>query len=70
MNFAQRNTCNQCNEPKSEDSHSSGGDFQVRGYSGERDYRGHEGRGGDRSWGDYGGNKSSGVMAKSDLVVE
>ena len=58
MNFARRNSCNQCNEPRPEDSRPSGGDFRGRGYGGERGYRGRGGRGGDR--GGYGGDRSGG----------
>uniref|UniRef100_A0A8C9L934 TATA-box binding protein associated factor 15 n=1 Tax=Pavo cristatus TaxID=9049 RepID=A0A8C9L934_PAVCR len=55
MNFARRNSCNQCGEPRPEDSRPSGGDFRGRGgYGGERGYRGRGGRGGDRGGG-YGG---------------
>ncbi|XP_064379443.1 TATA-binding protein-associated factor 2N isoform X1 [Dromaius novaehollandiae] len=54
MNFARRNSCNQCGEPRPEDSRPSG-DFRGRGgYGGERGYRGRGGRGGDRGGG-YGG---------------
>ncbi|XP_067393894.1 TATA-binding protein-associated factor 2N isoform X2 [Emydura macquarii macquarii] len=35
MNFARRNSCNQCNEPRPEDSRPSGGDFRGRGGFGE-----------------------------------
>ncbi|XP_074930165.1 TATA-binding protein-associated factor 2N isoform X5 [Chelonoidis abingdonii] len=55
MNFARRNSCNQCNEPRPEDSRPSGGDFRGRGgFGGERGYRGRGSRGGDRGGG-YGG---------------
>uniref|UniRef100_A0A674K8N8 TATA-box binding protein associated factor 15 n=1 Tax=Terrapene triunguis TaxID=2587831 RepID=A0A674K8N8_9SAUR len=55
MNFARRNSCNQCNEPRPEDSRPSGGDFRGRGgFGGERGYRGRSSRGGDRGGG-YGG---------------
>ncbi|XP_074869892.1 TATA-binding protein-associated factor 2N isoform X2 [Carettochelys insculpta] len=55
MNFARRNFCNQCNEPRPEDSRPSGGDFRGRGgFGGERGYRGRGSRGGDRGGG-YGG---------------
>ncbi|XP_017684431.1 PREDICTED: TATA-binding protein-associated factor 2N isoform X3 [Lepidothrix coronata] len=54
MNFARRNSCNQCGEPRPEDSRPPG-DFRGRGgYGGERGYRGRGGRGGDRGGG-YGG---------------
>uniref|UniRef100_A0A8C3S8P1 TATA-box binding protein associated factor 15 n=1 Tax=Chelydra serpentina TaxID=8475 RepID=A0A8C3S8P1_CHESE len=54
MNFARRNSCNQCNEPRPEDSRPSG-DFRGRGgFGGERGYRGRGSRGGDRGGG-YGG---------------
>uniref|UniRef100_A0A8C4WR71 TATA-box binding protein associated factor 15 n=1 Tax=Gopherus evgoodei TaxID=1825980 RepID=A0A8C4WR71_9SAUR len=55
MNFARRSSCNQCNEPRPEDSRPSGGDFRGRGgFGGERGYRGRGSRGGDRGGG-YGG---------------
>ncbi|CAJ0930361.1 unnamed protein product [Ranitomeya imitator] len=56
MNFARRDSCNQCSEPRPEDSRQDrgrggyGGD--RGGYGGDRGYRG-RGRGGDR--GGYGG---------------
>ncbi|XP_006037407.1 TATA-binding protein-associated factor 2N isoform X3 [Alligator sinensis] len=54
MNFARRNSCNQCNEPRPEDSRPSG-DFRGRGgFGAERGYRGRGGRGSDRGSG-YGG---------------
>nr|XP_056720825.1 TATA-binding protein-associated factor 2N [Euleptes europaea] len=47
MNFARRNSCNQCNEPRPEDSRPAGGDFRGRGgFGGDRGFRGRGGRGG------------------------
>ncbi|XP_044142072.1 TATA-binding protein-associated factor 2N-like isoform X2 [Bufo gargarizans] len=51
VNFARRDSCNQCSEPRPEDSRPSG-DRGRGGYGGDRGYRG-RGRGGDR--GGYGG---------------
>ncbi|KAG8587757.1 hypothetical protein GDO81_005774 [Engystomops pustulosus] len=51
VNFARRDSCNQCSEPRPEDSRQSG-DRGRGGYGGDRGYRG-RGRGGDR--GGYGG---------------
>ncbi|XP_063810053.1 TATA-binding protein-associated factor 2N-like isoform X3 [Pseudophryne corroboree] len=51
VNFARRDSCNQCSEPRPEDSRQSG-DRGRGGYGGERGFRG-RGRGGDR--GGYGG---------------
>uniref|UniRef100_A0A2K6MUQ5 TATA-box binding protein associated factor 15 n=2 Tax=Rhinopithecus TaxID=542827 RepID=A0A2K6MUQ5_RHIBE len=67
MNFARRNSCNQCNEPRPEDSRPSGGDFRGRGYGGERGYRGRGGRGGDR--GGYGGDRTGGAMEETVVVA-
>ncbi|CAH2222538.1 TATA-binding -associated factor 2N isoform X1 [Pelobates cultripes] len=50
VNFARRDSCNQCSEPRPEDSR--GGDRGRGGYGGDRGFRG-RGRGGDR--GGYGG---------------
>uniref|UniRef100_A0A286Y2Y8 TATA-box binding protein associated factor 15 n=1 Tax=Cavia porcellus TaxID=10141 RepID=A0A286Y2Y8_CAVPO len=63
MNFARRNSCNQCNEPRPEDSRPSG-DFRGRGYSGERGYRGRGGRGGDR--GGDGGDRKEVAMEETE----
>ncbi|XP_075051243.1 TATA-binding protein-associated factor 2N isoform X2 [Mixophyes fleayi] len=51
VNFARRDSCNQCSEPRPEDSRQSG-DRGRGGYGGDRGFRG-RGRGGDR--GGYGG---------------
>uniref|UniRef100_A0A8C6WAF7 TATA-binding protein-associated factor 2N n=1 Tax=Nannospalax galili TaxID=1026970 RepID=A0A8C6WAF7_NANGA len=59
MNFAGRNSCNQCSESRPEDAHPSGGDFRGR----ERGYRGRGGRGG------YGGDRSGAAMEEETVVV-
>ncbi|XP_034995378.1 TATA-binding protein-associated factor 2N isoform X4 [Zootoca vivipara] len=46
MNFARRNSCNQCDEPRPDDGHPSGGDFRGRGgFGGDRGFRGRRGGG-------------------------
>ncbi|XP_069471026.1 TATA-binding protein-associated factor 2N-like isoform X2 [Ambystoma mexicanum] len=53
VNFARRNSCNQCDEPRPDDGRPSG-DRGRGGYGGDRGFRGRGGRGGDRGGG-YGG---------------
>ncbi|XP_030041518.1 TATA-binding protein-associated factor 2N isoform X1 [Microcaecilia unicolor] len=60
MNFARRNTCNQCDEPRPEDAHSDRG-----GRGGYGGYRGRGGRGGDRGGG-YGGKMGGRSDFRSD----
>nr|XP_033778844.1 TATA-binding protein-associated factor 2N [Geotrypetes seraphini] len=63
MNFARRNTCNQCDEPRPEDAQSDRGG--RGGYGGDRGYRGRGGRGGDRGGG-YGGKMGGRSDFRSD----
>ncbi|XP_029468630.1 TATA-binding protein-associated factor 2N isoform X2 [Rhinatrema bivittatum] len=62
MNFARRNSCNQCNEPRPEDAQSDRG---RGGYGGDRGFRGRGGRGGDRGGG-YGGKMGGRSDFRSD----
>ncbi|MEE6521209.1 hypothetical protein FKM82_019312, partial [Ascaphus truei] len=62
VNFARRDSCNQCGEPRPEDARPSG-DRGRGGYGGDRGYRG-RGRGGDR--GGYGGKMGGRNDFRSD----
>ncbi|XP_078535750.1 TATA-binding protein-associated factor 2N isoform X3 [Lissotriton helveticus] len=54
VNFARRDSCNQCDEARPDDGRPYGGDRGRGGYGGDRGFRGRGGRGGDRGGG-YGG---------------